>query len=91
MRLTREIRTGVVTVNCFGEGDVSTSFGGYKQSGSGGLDKSTLLTTNTPKSKLSGLRSKLAPFFRTDPDGSHARPHPATVTAAARRGSPVCR
>jgi 4-(gamma-glutamylamino)butanal dehydrogenase len=40
LRLTREIRAGVVTVNCFGEGDVSTPFGGYKQSGFGGRDKS---------------------------------------------------
>lgn len=36
----REIRVGVVTVNCFGEGDASTPFGGYKESGFGGHDKS---------------------------------------------------
>ncbi len=40
IRLSREIRAGVVTVNCFGEGDVSTPFGGYKESGFGGRDKS---------------------------------------------------
>jgi len=40
IRLSREIRAGVVTVNCFGEGDVTTPFGGYKQSGFGGRDKS---------------------------------------------------
>lgn len=40
IKLTREIRAGVVTVNCFGEGDVSTPFGGYKESGFGGRDKS---------------------------------------------------
>jgi gamma-glutamyl-gamma-aminobutyraldehyde dehydrogenase len=28
-----------VTVNCYGEGDISTPFGGYKQSGFGGRDK----------------------------------------------------
>lgn len=38
--LSREIRAGVVTVNCFGEGDASTPFGGYKESGFGGRDKS---------------------------------------------------
>lgn len=38
--LAREIRAGVVTVNCFGEGDASTPFGGYKESGFGGRDKS---------------------------------------------------
>ena len=40
LRLSREIRAGIVTVNCFGEGDASTPFGGYKQSGFGGRDKS---------------------------------------------------
>ena len=40
IRLSREIRAGVVTVNCFGEGDASTPFGGYKESGFGGRDKS---------------------------------------------------
>jgi 4-(gamma-glutamylamino)butanal dehydrogenase len=30
---------GTVAVNCFGEGDIATSFGGYKQSGFGGRDK----------------------------------------------------
>jgi gamma-glutamyl-gamma-aminobutyraldehyde dehydrogenase len=38
-RLAREIRAGTVTVNCYGEGDISTPFGGYKQSGFGGRDK----------------------------------------------------
>jgi gamma-glutamyl-gamma-aminobutyraldehyde dehydrogenase len=40
LRLSREIRAGVVTVNCFGEGDVTTPLGGYKESGFGGRDKS---------------------------------------------------
>jgi gamma-glutamyl-gamma-aminobutyraldehyde dehydrogenase len=40
IRLSREIRAGVVTVNCFGEGDITTPFGGYKESGFGGRDKS---------------------------------------------------
>jgi gamma-glutamyl-gamma-aminobutyraldehyde dehydrogenase len=30
LRLSREIRAGVVTVNCFGEGDVTTPFGATK-------------------------------------------------------------
>lgn len=36
----RAIRAGTVAVNCYGEGDISTPFGGYKQSGFGGRDKS---------------------------------------------------
>ena len=38
IRAAREIRAGTVTVNCYGEGDLSTPFGGYKQSGFGGRD-----------------------------------------------------
>nr|WP_220790104.1 aldehyde dehydrogenase [Gluconacetobacter tumulisoli] len=38
--VAREIRAGIVTVNCYGEGDVTTPFGGYKESGFGGRDKS---------------------------------------------------
>jgi 4-(gamma-glutamylamino)butanal dehydrogenase len=40
IKLSREIRAGMVTVNCFGEGDATTPFGGYKESGFGGRDKS---------------------------------------------------
>jgi 4-(gamma-glutamylamino)butanal dehydrogenase len=40
MKLAREIKAGTVTVNCFGEGDVSTPFGGFGESGFGGRDKS---------------------------------------------------
>ena len=40
IRAAREIRAGTVTVNCFGEGDITTPFGGYRQSGFGGRDKS---------------------------------------------------
>ena len=40
LKVVREIQAGTVTVNCFGEGDITTPFGGYKQSGFGGRDKS---------------------------------------------------
>ncbi|HPE61196.1 MAG TPA: aldehyde dehydrogenase [Thiolinea sp.] len=40
LRTARAIRAGTVTINCYGEGDVSTPFGGYRQSGFGGRDKS---------------------------------------------------
>lgn len=39
-RIARAIRAGTVTVNCYGEGDITTPFGGYKQSGFGGRDNS---------------------------------------------------
>ncbi|MEM7271349.1 MAG: aldehyde dehydrogenase [Pseudomonadota bacterium] len=38
LRAAREIKAGTVTVNCYGEGDLTTPFGGYKQSGFGGRD-----------------------------------------------------
>lgn len=38
-RLARAIRAGTVTVNCYGEGDITTPFGGYRASGFGGRDK----------------------------------------------------
>ena len=38
IRGARAIQAGTVTVNSFGEGDISTPFGGYKQSGFGGRD-----------------------------------------------------
>ncbi|MCR9126744.1 MAG: aldehyde dehydrogenase family protein [Rhodobacteraceae bacterium] len=38
IRAARAIRAGTVTVNCYGEGDMATPFGGYGQSGFGGRD-----------------------------------------------------
>lgn len=40
LRAARAMKAGTVTVNSFGEGDMTTPFGGYKQSGFGGRDKS---------------------------------------------------
>ncbi len=39
-RAAQELRAGTVTVNCYGEGDITTPFGGYKLSGFGGRDNS---------------------------------------------------
>jgi gamma-glutamyl-gamma-aminobutyraldehyde dehydrogenase len=38
LRGARAIRAGTVTVNSFGEGDITTPFGGFKKSGFGGRD-----------------------------------------------------
>lgn len=38
LQAARAIRAGTITINCYGEGDISTPFGGYKQSGFGGRD-----------------------------------------------------
>jgi gamma-glutamyl-gamma-aminobutyraldehyde dehydrogenase len=39
-RVARAIRAGTVSVNCFSEGDLTTPFGGFKESGFAGRDKS---------------------------------------------------
>ncbi|XDZ50578.1 aldehyde dehydrogenase [Neisseriaceae bacterium CLB008] len=38
MRVARAIKAGTVSINGFSEGDISTPFGGFKQSGFGGKD-----------------------------------------------------
>ncbi|MBV1936283.1 aldehyde dehydrogenase family protein [Streptomyces sp. BV286] len=40
VRLARAIEAGVVSVNSYSEGDITTPFGGWKQSGFGGVEKS---------------------------------------------------
>ena len=36
----RALRAGTVSINCYSEGDMTTPFGGYKESGFAGRDKS---------------------------------------------------
>ncbi|ART82550.1 gamma-glutamyl-gamma-aminobutyraldehyde dehydrogenase [Oceanisphaera profunda] len=37
-RVSRALKAGTVSINCFSEGDITTPFGGYGQSGFGGKD-----------------------------------------------------
>lgn len=37
-RVSKALRAGTVSINCFAEGSIATPFGGYKQSGFGGRD-----------------------------------------------------
>ena len=39
IRAARTLRAGTVSVNAYSEGDITTPFGGYKESGFGGRDK----------------------------------------------------
>jgi gamma-glutamyl-gamma-aminobutyraldehyde dehydrogenase len=39
-RVARALRAGTVSVNCYSEGDMTTPFGGFKESGFFGRDKS---------------------------------------------------
>ena len=38
----RQLEAGTISVNCYSEGDITTPFGGYKQSGFGGKDNSLM-------------------------------------------------
>ncbi len=40
LKTAKAVQAGMVTINCYGEGDITTPFGGYKQSGFGGRDNS---------------------------------------------------
>ncbi len=39
-KMARAIRAGTVSINCYSEGDMAVPFGGFKESGFGGRDKS---------------------------------------------------
>jgi gamma-glutamyl-gamma-aminobutyraldehyde dehydrogenase len=39
IRAARTLRAGTVSVNAYSEGDITTPFGGFKESGFGGRDK----------------------------------------------------
>jgi gamma-glutamyl-gamma-aminobutyraldehyde dehydrogenase len=41
-KMARAIRAGTVSINCYSEGDMAVPFGGYKESGFGGKDKSLM-------------------------------------------------
>jgi gamma-glutamyl-gamma-aminobutyraldehyde dehydrogenase len=41
-KMARAIRAGTVSINCCSEGDMAVPFGGYKESGFGGKDKSLM-------------------------------------------------
>jgi 4-(gamma-glutamylamino)butanal dehydrogenase len=41
-RMARALKAGTVSVNCYSEGDMTTPFGGFKQSGFAGRDKSLM-------------------------------------------------
>jgi gamma-glutamyl-gamma-aminobutyraldehyde dehydrogenase len=41
-KVARALRAGTVSINCYSEGDYAVPFGGYKESGFGGKDKSLM-------------------------------------------------
>jgi gamma-glutamyl-gamma-aminobutyraldehyde dehydrogenase len=57
-RLARGIQAGVVSVNAYSEGDITTPFGGWKQSGFGGAEKSTTAFDQWTREKTVWLRTR---------------------------------
>lgn len=58
LRLVRGIEAGVVSVNAYSEGDISTPFGGWKQSGFGGAEKSTDAFAQWTREKTIWIRTR---------------------------------
>jgi gamma-glutamyl-gamma-aminobutyraldehyde dehydrogenase len=57
-RLARGIEAGVVSVNAYSEGDITAPFGGWKQSGFGGAEKSTTAFEQWTREKTVWIRTR---------------------------------
>jgi 4-(gamma-glutamylamino)butanal dehydrogenase len=57
-RLARGIHAGVVSVNCYSEGDITAPFGGWKESGFGGAEKSTNAFDQWTREKTIWIRTR---------------------------------
>ncbi|MFJ8112295.1 aldehyde dehydrogenase family protein [Streptomyces sp. NPDC096132] len=57
-RLARGIEAGVISVNAYSEGDITTPFGGWKQSGFGGVEKSTNAFDQWTREKTVWIRTR---------------------------------
>ncbi|MFF5359918.1 aldehyde dehydrogenase family protein [Streptomyces scabiei] len=57
-RFARRIEAGVVSVNAYSEGDITTPFGGWKQSGFGGAEKSTDAFAQWTREKTVWIRTR---------------------------------
>lgn len=57
-RLARGVQAGVVSVNAYSEGDITAPFGGWKQSGFGGSEKSTTAFDQWTREKTVWIRTR---------------------------------
>ncbi|MEJ2851877.1 MULTISPECIES: aldehyde dehydrogenase family protein [unclassified Saccharothrix] len=57
-RVARGVQAGVVSVNSYSEGDITTPFGGWKQSGYGGAEKSTTAFDQWTREKTVWIRTR---------------------------------
>ena len=84
--MARDLRAGVVAVNAYAEGDMTTPFGGYKLSGFGGHDKSVHAHDQYTETKTTRIQLRSATGF----DQRETRAgltEPAMATADRRRTS----
>ncbi|MEV6336089.1 aldehyde dehydrogenase family protein [Nocardia vinacea] len=58
LRLARSIEAGIVSVNAYSEGDITVPFGGWKQSGFGGVEKSTTAFDQWTREKTVWIRTR---------------------------------
>ncbi|MFO1144593.1 MAG: aldehyde dehydrogenase family protein [Amaricoccus sp.] len=70
MRAARALRAGTVTVNAFGEGDITTPSGGYHQSGFAGRDNSVHAHDQYTQLKSIWLDLSGADSLRGGPDAA---------------------
>jgi gamma-glutamyl-gamma-aminobutyraldehyde dehydrogenase len=59
LRVARRVEAGVVSVNCYSEGDITTPFGGWKQSGFGGAEKSIAAFDQWTQPKVTWLNTQI--------------------------------
>ncbi|MGY6025327.1 aldehyde dehydrogenase family protein [Streptomyces spinosirectus] len=57
-RLARGVQAGVVSVNAYSEGDITSPFGGWKQSGFGGAERSTNAFDQWTREKTVWIRTR---------------------------------
>ena len=83
-RVARELRAGVVGVNAYSEGDMTTPFGGYKLSGFGGHDKSVHAHDQYTETKTIWIQLRSRPSASRARGRSSARvPGPALVLGSS--------
>ena len=76
-RVARELRAGVVGVNAYSEGDMTTPFGGYKLSGFGGHDKSVHAHDQYTETKTIWIQLRRSRRVAARSTAGGRRPHAA--------------
>ncbi len=84
-RVARDLKAGVVGVNAYSEGDMTTPFGGYKLSGFGGHDKSRPCPRPVHRDQddldpaPTGVMRPVGPTLRHDRSKGHSKSIDSTI------------